>query len=145
MWDLLRWECACQQGWILQQCSVSSFLLWCRTQRLLQWYDSFSASVSSSASSSSSTSSITCHVDTVVVPIFNRKIISTFDPRAAGAGMLIAMVLNNPLSLISYQKHGGLQRTLAVSQRYRRYFKMLFRTIQCLIKHCLFYTKLSLN
>ena len=54
----------------------------------------------------------------VVVPIFNRKIISTFDPRAAGAGMLIAMVLNNPLSLISYQKHGGLQRTLAVSQRY---------------------------
>ena len=31
----------------------------------------------------------------IVVPIFNRKIISTFDSRAAGAGMSIAMLLDN--------------------------------------------------
>ena len=48
-----------------------------------------------STSSSSSSSSITSHVDMVIVPIFNRKIISTFDSRAAGAGMSIAMVLDN--------------------------------------------------
>ena len=31
----------------------------------------------------------------VIVPIFNRKIISTFDSRAAGAGISIAMLLDN--------------------------------------------------
>ena len=55
------------------------------------------SSSSSSASSSSSfySSSITSHVDMIVVPIFNRKIISTFDSRAAGAGISIAMLLDN--------------------------------------------------
>ena len=80
---------------------------------------SFGSSSSSSASSSSSfsSSSITSHVDMIVVPIFNRKIISTFDSRAAGAGISIAMLQSiiisiNIISLILYQKRGGFQQSV---------------------------------
>ena len=105
---------------------------------------SSSSSSSASSSSSCSSSSIASHVNMIVVPIFNRKIISMFDSRAAGAGMSIAMLLDNyyKFDLISEARwipndSSSQSKTTKVLKYAFNDDPMLNKTLSTLYKLCL--------
>ena len=81
----------------------------------------------------------------IVVPIFNRKIISTFDSRAAGAGISIAMLLDNYYKFGLISEARWLPKDSNSESKMTKVLKYAIQTIQCLIKHCLLYTKLCQN